>query len=192
MTPVESIGPAIMLSVFITPPHRATPGWAFAPNAPELAGIPGRFEVLRPFGSSAVDRDLCRLLDEVVPRDGVSDDTEPLVAHCGPKTSTANIVQPLTKVRVRHHQIDQPTVLGTRYTRNAQRARLTGTDGALRLRLFPDLDHVDSSETASVPPAASRVGTARSILGGVRASCPRMLASRMTSATDGYGSSLKR
>ena len=56
----------------------------------------------------------------------------------------ANMVQPLTKVRVRHHQVDQPAILGTRYTRNAQGAGLCGADGALGLRLCSDLDHVDS------------------------------------------------
>ena len=55
----------------------------------------------------------------------------------------ADTVQPLAKVRVRHHQVDQPAVLGTRYTRHAQRARVSGTDGALGHRLFSDLDHLD-------------------------------------------------
>jgi hypothetical protein len=105
----------------------------------------------RQFEPFAVDRDLGLLLDEVVPRGGVSHDTSPLVAHREPKTSQSNMVQPLTKVRVRHHQVDQPTVLGTQYTRDTQGAGLTGADGALGLRLCPGLNHVDSSETAFVP-----------------------------------------
>jgi hypothetical protein len=57
-----------------------------------------------------------------------------------------DLVQPLTKVRVRHHQIDQSAVLGTRCTRHAQRAGVSGADGALGLRLCPHLAHPDPPE----------------------------------------------
>src|SRR5665647_1261212 len=61
-----------------------------------------------------------------------------------------DLAQPITKVRVRHHQVDQPAVLGTRCTRHAQRARVSWAHGALGLRLCSDLDHLDPSERAVV------------------------------------------
>jgi hypothetical protein len=67
-----------------------------------------------------------------------------------------DLVQPITKVRVRHHQVDQPAVLGTRCTRHAQRARVSGADGALGLRLRPTLDHQDPSESSSCCPTRLR------------------------------------
>ena len=50
--------------------------------------------------------------------------------------SKLDMVQPLAKVRVRHRQIDQPAVLGTRYTWHAQRAFVSWAQGALGLLGF--------------------------------------------------------
>jgi hypothetical protein len=67
------------------------------------------------------------------------------VSGCPPWSDrgSPDLVQPITKVRVRHHQVDQPAVLGTRRTRHTQRAGVSGADGALGLRWCPHLDHLD-------------------------------------------------
>ena len=59
-------------------------------------------------------------------------------------------MQRLTKLRVRHHQVDQAAVLGTGCTGQAQRAGVTGTDGAFGLRLCSGFSHLDPSATVTV------------------------------------------
>lgn len=78
--------------------------------------------------------------------------------------SKLDMVQLLAKVRVRHHQVDQPAVLGTRSTWHAQRACVSWAQGALGLRLCSVLDHLDPSERTTVSPASTNVdGTIHAI-----------------------------
>src|SRR5450759_2448154 len=63
-----------------------------------------------------------------------------------------DLAQPITKVRVRHHQVDQPAVLGTRCTRHAQRARVTtGNDDVALLSAL--LTRLAASEATQRPGA---------------------------------------
>jgi hypothetical protein len=98
------------------------------------------------------------------------------------------MVQPLTKVRVRHHQVDQPAVLGTRYTRNAQGAGLSGADGALgsvcvltSTMWIPLKQHWFLGALA----CGHRTLNVR-WLHWVTSNCPRMLTCGTTSAPDGF------
>ena len=76
------------------------------------------------------------------------------------------MVQPLTKVRVRHHQVDQAAVLGTQCTWHAQRAGVSGADGALGLRLCSCLDQLGPSATGNGSGGLSNVDAAGLMLIG--------------------------
>ena len=61
-------------------------------------------------------------------------------------------MQLITKVRVRHHQVDQPAVPGTRCTRHAQRAGVTtGNDDVTLLSAL--LTRLAASEATQRPGA---------------------------------------
>ena len=64
-------------------------------------------------------------------------------------------MQPLAKVRVRHHQVSQHAVLGTGYTGYAGRACIFGTEGAHGLRGRCFLRHPGLSERSMVLLASS-------------------------------------
>jgi hypothetical protein len=78
------------------------------------------------------------------------------VVRPGPRSGPGgpDLVQPITKVRLRHHQVDQSAVLGARCTRHAQRARVSWANGALGLRLCSNLGHQDPSESSSCCPTS--------------------------------------